>query len=144
MIEAIAFLIGIMIAPNPRHPLAGDAEAITDLAGEIVEAGDEYHVHPEVLTVWAFYESSFRKHAVGELGEIGYMQTHGKTAKMCEKAGIDRDSIKCGAYIMRQGFDICGSLRRGLNWYASGKCVSTKRTADIVEFRLKKVKKWKS
>jgi hypothetical protein len=147
MIESITLIIALMVAPWAKHPLVNNEKARVELATEIVEASDEYEIDPVLLTVWAFYESSFIKTSVGKIGETGYMQTMGVVAKKCEKNGIKSDSIACGAFTIRNGIKKCGSLEKSLWWYSSpgyAGCNGTPAAKRATKYRLRKVEQWRT
>lgn len=138
----ITALIFELIAPNPRHPLHRNAEELGRLALEIRVASESQDVPPKLLTHWCFGESTFLKDAkrTEKSGAVsrGYMQTHSTASALCRKAGYEPGSISCGAYLMSYGRELCGSLERGLWWYASGRCEGTPRAKRITKFRMRK------
>lgn len=140
MIEIIAAIIAAMLAPCPNHPAHGHEQKI---ASECVAAAERYGQDPVELVTWAFYESSLRPGSIGGLGEVGYMQVHGRAAAACEAVGEVPGSFGCGAYLWNFGEKLCGTHERALWWYASGKCDGTPRAKRIVKFRERQVEKWK-
>jgi hypothetical protein len=143
MIESIALIISIMVSTTPRHPLARNEKARIELATEIVEASDEYDNDPVLVTVWAYYESSFNPEAVGAIGAYGYMQVVGPASGLCKRRCLKPGSFACGSYLFKYGREKCGSQYRGLLWYASGSCKGTPRAERIVKFRLRKAEQWR-
>jgi hypothetical protein len=139
-------LIFLLISDAPRHPLNRDPEAARVMASYFRESGDIYEVSPFLLVVWANGESTFRQHARGAIGEIGVMQIHGVSRDICEAVGLDvtkqRDNIECGALLMHQAKSRCGTWRRALYYYSSGKCTGTPRAKRIVARRLRQLKRF--
>jgi hypothetical protein len=73
------------------------------------------------------------------------MQIHGVSRDICEAVGLDvtnqRDNIDCGALLMHQAKERCGTWRRALYYYSSGKCTGTPRAKRIVARRLRQIKR---
>lgn len=137
----IETLILTLILCCPRHELNRDAELRSEVAGYFETAGKQYDMPPGLLVIWFEGEASLRIDRVGKLGEIGLPQVHGVVRRTCEEAGYDpktwRGGIYCGAMAMAESVTFCGSLERGLNRYASGKCKGTPRSRKLVKRRLR-------
>lgn len=144
MIGVIAIIMQLVIC-CPNHPLNKSEDLRVEVAGHFEAAGDKFGILPALLVRWAYEESSLRLDAVGTRGEIGVCQAHGKALKTCRVAGYDvltyRGGIYCMAMLMDMGQRRCGSLERGLYWYASGVCEGTPRARRITKRRLKAVRK---
>jgi len=148
MITVIAMILQL-IACCPRHEINRDPVLRAEVAGYFEAAGEKYDVPATLLVYWAYRESSLDRTAVGMipnkygvvLGEVGFMQVHGKAINMCLREGhsaYEMDgNIFCGAYLMDYGRNLCGSLERGLVWYASGSCVGTEKTRKKIKQRLR-------
>ena len=71
-------------------------------------------------------ESTFDRFAVGDEGEIGWMQVHPvHTAPGCE--GDLREAsanLRCGLRELRAAIDACGSVESALRRYNAGQCDS--------------------
>lgn len=142
----IITLVFLLISDAPRHPLNRDPEEARIMAAQFKDAGALYDVTPFLLVVWANGESTFRQGAVGAVGEVGVMQVHGVSRAICESVGLDvegqRDNIECGALLMHQAKMRCGTWRRALYYYSSGKCTGTPRAKRIVARRLRQLKRF--
>jgi soluble lytic murein transglycosylase-like protein len=143
----IALFIALLMAETPRAELSKSEMARNVLSYEIDRAAMEFDIDPVLLTLWAYLESSFDQSSRGKLGEIGLMQVHGQSRKICESAGLDvmkrSDNIECGALLMDMNRRYCGSMYRGLLRYASGRCEGTPRARRKVSWRLRELDRWK-
>ena len=135
--EQYSAAVRSLIAPNPRHRLH-DASALNLFVGDVMAASAEA---PDVdtwtiLTV-AFNESSFNPHARGKLSEIGIMQIHGVARQGCDLR-TQRGQLVCGARLLQDGFEQCGSMAGSLTRYATGRCkTKSDRVKRIVNYRLR-------
>jgi hypothetical protein len=143
----IALLIAILMAGTPNDELSRSRAAREALASEVVYAAEKHDVDPVLLTLWGYFESTLHQRARGKLGEIGLMQVHGQSRKICESAGLDvmkrSENIECGALLMDMNRRYCGSMYRGLLRYASGRCEGTPRARRKVSWRLRELNRWK-
>lgn len=141
----IETLILSLIMCCPRHELNRDAELRSEVSGYFEAAGAKYKIPPRLMVIWFEGEASLRIDRVGKLGEVGLPQVHGIVRMRCEDAGYDpttwRGGIYCGAMAMAESVAFCGSLERGLNRYASGKCKGTPKSRALVKRRLRKWRK---
>lgn len=144
----IAFLIQSLVIDTPQAELYKSDEAREILALEFLSASEEHSVDPVLLVIMGYRESSFRQGSRGDLGEIGVMQVHGQSRKICEASGLDiksrLDNIRCGALLIAMNTRYCGSLNRGLYRYACGKCRGSPRAIRKMNWRLKLAEKWKA
>lgn len=145
MVQTIAALIALLLAPAPNRALYKGAQKRGEMASIFVEAGERYNVDPILLVVWSFGESSLRTDAKGALGEVGLFQVHGRARKTCDGLGLDssttRGQIICGAALIDMDRRYCGDLAKGLHQYASGKCAGTPRARRIVKRRFRQLER---
>jgi len=131
----------MLIICCPNHELNRDPVLRSEVAGYFEAAGRQYDVPPTLLVYWYYRESSLTTGVIGKLGEVGYAQVHGIARRTCEDGGYDpttrRGGIYCGAMLMDEGRRYCGTLERGLVWYASGSCVGTEKTRKKIKQRLR-------
>lgn len=143
MLTIEALILSLIIC-CPRHELNRDSALRAEVAGYFDAAGTDV-IPAELLVIWFEGEASLRIDRVGKLGEVGLPQVHGVVRKRCEDAGHDpttwRGGIYCGAMAMAESVAFCGSLERGLNRYASGKCKGTPKSRALVKRRLRKWRK---
>lgn len=121
-VAELIFLINLLIAPNPRHWLTHNENAKADITEQCKNAEEQTGVEASFLMFRIFFESSFQPQSVGEKGEVGYLQTHGKSSEFCSDRGIEPGSILCGAMLFAEGKRLCGDGFE--TWYATGKCKS--------------------
>lgn len=143
-----AFILSLLIL-NPRHELNRDPVLRAEVAGYATAASELYGVEPSLLIYQAYREASLKITSVGRipnqwgviLEEQGYAQAHGKSKRMCEAAGYDiitrSGGIHCIALLIDNGRRKCGSLQKGLVYYASGNCKGTEKTRKKIKLRLK-------
>lgn len=137
LVKFIAFLLALV----PRHELNKDAELREEVIRYFVESANKYGdievvkedgsvetigLEPAWLIYYAKKESSLLVDVVGDRGEIGYCQAHGRARSTCEAAGYDlktrRGGAMCMGLTMNMGVRRCGDFIRGMAWYASGSC----------------------
>lgn len=148
--ERLDVAIRWLLRVAPRSALLVDEERRLERVEEIVEFSEKYDHDPFLITSMIYCESSFRPEAIGRSrGEIGLMQVHGGALRRCLERGFDlstpRGQIGCGTWYLRDQIEHCGSVRSGLNSYASGSCsLSPKsRAARVVERRFRMARKLK-
>jgi hypothetical protein len=151
--SAIGFLLERDNAPknDPRWALADDYETM------LVEVAESEGIDPALFIAMAFLESSFDPKAVGNIGEKGLVQVHGKAARGCDLT-TPRGQAVCGAQWLVTVSGECGgavALDRekclktgslgacsgGLSAYASGRCAASDRVAGVVLRRFKLAEK---
>ncbi|NBT35824.1 MAG: hypothetical protein EBT03_09880 [Betaproteobacteria bacterium] len=143
---AIASIVAALAAKEPGSTElltqrgTAAAEAATEVAaGEHKFLGRDEASRAAILTVWAFHESRWNACAVGDSGRsIGLMQVNRvwigqKRASqvMCNAQAGMEEAIK----ILDVLTEKCGTPRRALTAYATGKCVSGKSVNAFVEHR---------
>jgi len=106
---------------EPGHPFNRRPERLESFAADVVQVATEYDLDPYLLAAMAWHETRFMNNRVGRLGERGVVQVHGVGARRCDFS-TPLGSLKCGAAWLRGRIDVCGSVRRGLNAYATGRC----------------------
>jgi len=146
MTNYITALIFNLLILEPNHPLNQNVELREVVASDMVHAGKRYGIPPDLLTVWFFEESSLRINAVGKKKEFGISQIHPCNFELCRSLGYSLDDSKgqmmCGAAIMDIGIRKCGTLTRGLWFYASNRgCPGTDRAKRITARRLRRVER---
>ena len=127
--------IAYLVADAPKRRLHRQAHLRRRLARDIVDASIEFGVSPEVITMVAFKEGSFRTNMKGKVNETTMMQVHGDVRTFCRKAGMNlkhqRDQIRCGTYWLSQYYDECGGWSKAVTKYMSGKCVSKSKRTQV-------------
>lgn len=130
-----------ILRKNPRHHLLNNPVIRATYAENIVTVSDVYGVPPLLTTEIIFHESSFDEKAIGARGELGLMQV---AKANVGKYGCDMSSsggqIACGAKMLRDAFDVCGSWYGALTRYATtkGLCASPEPTVQSkVNLRLR-------
>lgn len=146
MIETLMALMLSLMSTAPNRHLYKSEEIRREYAEYFVSAGRMSGVHPILLVIWGYGESSLRTSAVGKLGEQGIFQTHGRAKKICEKhydLKTAKGQIFCGASIIALYTKHCKTLKRGLYAYSSarGGCNGTPRGRRITERRLRRWRK---
>lgn len=146
MTAYITALILFLLSPEPNHPLNKNVELREVVASDMVHAGEQYSIPPDLLTVWFFEESSLRMDALGKKGEFGISQIHPCNFELCRSLGYSLDDSNgqtmCGAAIMDIGIRKCGTLTKGLWFYASNRgCHGTERAMRITARRLRRVER---
>lgn len=118
--EALSAAMLPMLALTPRHPLRDDARRLA-FATVAVEVGHARRVPPSLLLAVMRRESSWREGQVGPGGEVGLMQVHPTTVRhfRCRDMDTPRGQVDCGARVLRDAADRCGSWRQALHVYAS-------------------------
>jgi len=120
------------------HPLADNADALTEIADALDDAAQEYQVPPLLLVSMAWFESSFRVDVlslkkIGALGEKGLLQTgpHAVRDGRCDTSTIAGQAL-CGARWLAVARDGCdGSIERGLVLYASGRTCDKNKSKKL-------------
>jgi hypothetical protein len=140
-----ALLVLAQTLAGASLPSAAIASAVEDVAA-VAEAeaplveGDRLAT-ASVLLVWSWKESAWRANAIGDGGKAcGATQLHAiaRDGHTCAELTADRRlALRVGLAWMRRMRDVCGSVRGGLNAYASGSCQGTIRSRRIVDHRLK-------
>lgn len=116
--------------------------------------GDDYTARlrtAKLLVVWSIRESAGKANALGDCDDsahrttatcrsVGAMQINKlwlpAFAVSAESLLADRKlSLRIGLSLMRQLRDKCGSVSRGLNAYASGKCSGNASSKSKVAYR---------
>jgi hypothetical protein len=105
---------------NASHPASRLPYWRRDLAEAISETAETHDIPPLLITAIAFRESSLRTQVIGERGERGLLQVHGRAAMGCDLETA-AGQLDCGASWLRHCVDICGSLDGGYSLYASGR-----------------------
>lgn len=81
-----------------------------------------YELDPLLVATTISLESSWDRKAIGHDGEVGLMQMLNKKAmKGCDMKNPD-EQVRCGCRLMRACIDKCGSIRAGVNKFATGEC----------------------
>lgn len=114
--------------------------------GELIDTvADERHLDPLILAVVTQHESSFyeKPKLLGEKGEQGLTQVHGKALALALKRGYDMETsegqLKAGADHLVRSADLCnGTLVQTLSKYQSGGC---KTKAGGPKARARKIRK---
>ena len=136
-------MIQELLKLNPRHPLLKDEVLRESVLKSFEEQGEKYKLEPSLLVYWAYRESSIRIDKVGSRGEVGIGQFHGIAKSTCKSSELDVLSwdggIECMAMLIDMGLRYCGSLERGLVWYASGDCRNSKAEPKLKE----RLRSWK-
>jgi hypothetical protein len=142
----IAAYILMLILCCPNHPLNRRPELREEVAGYIEGAAEQYDIPAPLLARWGYEESSLRRKAVGPKRALGVGQVRRIGRRLCRVEGYDplswRGGIFCMAMLMDMGRRVCGSLERGLFWYASGSCKGTPRARRVTRGRLRAARKW--
>lgn len=142
------FILSLLVL-NPKHPLNNDEKELNELVQNIEFVADKYTIDASLIAYFAFMESSLKFGKTGKLGEIGYGQIHGKAGEICKKVNYDinnkKGNLLCMGMLIDMGIRYCGSIEKGLTWYACGNCKGSPRTQKKIKFRLNDwSKKWKS
>ncbi len=91
---------------------------------QVLSAAEKYSIDHMLIAVIISQESSWDKNAVGQIGEIGLMQVHGRCAVGCELTSV-AGQIDCGVRCLSRWVSECNSghdMERALNGYATGRC----------------------
>ena len=93
----------------------------------IREAQNKFEVPGLLLIAIGYYESRYQISAIGDQGRSkGILQVGPMGRRRCrEHCGTmttEYEQIMCGGCWLRENINWCGSLERGLNGYAWGKC----------------------
>lgn len=131
---------------NRKHWLWENESAKTDIAEQLINAEEQTGIEADFLANRIMFESTFRPDAKGKIGEVGYLQTHGKSSLFCSDRGVEPGSILCGAMLFQEGKRLCGDGFE--TWYATGRCKSSnpgwiKRLNFRRWFTKNKIEKWK-
>lgn len=87
-----------------------------------------YDIDPLLVAVLISLESSWNTRARGKLGEIGLMQVLARGARKGFNLSTGDGQIQAGVRWLRVCIDDCdGSIRRGVNNYATGSCTKNWR-----------------
>ena len=141
---AIAAIVATLAARDPgatellttRGNVAAEA-SVKAAAGEHKFLGTDAAGRAALLTAWSFFESRWDACAKGDSGRsIGIMQVNrvwGGSEKLllCNVEG----GIAAGMQILDRLAEHCGTPRKALTAYATGRCVSTKTIDSMVEQR---------
>jgi len=125
------------IQRTPRWKIAPVlAAAIVHAAGErIIETTGE-PVPWHVLLVLTQFESSYNPKAVGLLGEVGLGQGHGLATRGYDMSTVEGQLASTANWYAR-GIETCNCRLRALNWYQSGRCITTvegaRRRLKVIE-----------
>lgn len=131
--------ISSLVSVRPSHHL-NNAEARAALVNELRATEAAHGVPADLLLTVAFFESSLLTTAKGARGEIGILQVAPGMQTGCDMA-TRRGQLDCGARILRDAFDTCGSWSGALTRYAqrSGNCrPDTERVRKLVKYRIAK------
>jgi hypothetical protein len=132
LLALLPALLGTPALPA-SHPFNVRANAAADdliaaMVAEGIPEGDR-ETWGRRAFVWSFYESAFTRDALGDAGaSCGYMQvsTPGKWLKDATCDSVRKDGVagyRVGLRVMKLLIDKCGSVRAGLNAYATnGEC----------------------
>lgn len=130
-----------ILRKNPRHHLLNNPDIRALYAENIVTVSDVYGVPPLLTTEIIFHESSFDEKAIGARGELGLMQVaKANVGKYGCEMSSSGGQIACGAKMLRDAFDVCGSWYGALTRYATtkGLCSSPEPTVQSkVNLRLR-------
>lgn len=130
-----------LLSKAPGRALTRDKQRQAQLANDIVEASGEYDVPSLLLTMIVFRESSFKTNVTGKIGEYGLVQVHGLAAKNCDLS-TQVGQLRCGARWLKKSYNMCGTWKKALIAYATGKCKSgSKRVAVLIKSRMELWKK---
>ena len=143
MLATLPRLTGLPALP-PTHPFMVRASKAADdllaaLAADDVPDRDTWAWRG---WVWSYHESAFTPDALGDNGaSCGYLQVsmphkviEGATCEKVRKDGVL--GMRVGLGLMKRLIDKCGSVRKGLTSYATGKdCPGW--TLPLVERRMK-------
>lgn len=134
------------LACNRKHWLWENESAKTDIAEQLINAEEKTGIDASFLATRVFFESTFQPEAMGKIGEVGYLQTHGKSSLFCSDRGVEPGSILCGAMLFADGKRLCGDGFE--TWYATGRCKSInpgwiRRLNFRRRFTSEKIEKWK-
>ena len=137
---------------SPADPRRERAEWIADtIAEESALAGVD---RPHLVLAMAFLESSLKPDVEGAIGEWGYMQTHGRAARLCreelEPRGVELRSeqgqIACGVLTLKRLIEDCGYVARdedlcsrssrwgcegALSAYLTGRCAAARENGRV-------------
>jgi hypothetical protein len=121
------------------HPLADDADALTEIADALYDAAQQYRVPALLLVSMAWFESHFRPDilrlkTVGKLGEQGLLQTgpHAVRDGRCDTSTLTGQAA-CGARWLALARDGCnGSIEQGLALYASGRTCHAEKSKRLL------------
>ena len=112
---------------EPAHHLRRDAAARRHLAEQIVVVSERRQIPTFLALSIIFRESSFDERAVGARGELGLMQVAKGNVQhyQCDMTTTD-GQIDCGARMLREAYDLCGTWGGALTRYATttGQCHS--------------------
>lgn len=123
----------------PRRTLAKDEEARWEFAHDIYHAALDAEIPHILWTYQVFKESSYRMTALGDVGEEGLTQVHGRAAEDCDLQ-TRLGQLRCGANWMSKCFEKCGTWEGALTAYASGHCTTS--NTDTQDAVLNRVSKW--
>jgi soluble lytic murein transglycosylase-like protein len=125
-----------MVSVRLSHHL-NSPEAAAAFISEVRAVSAEHDVPAALILAVSFRESSWKTTAVGGLGEVGIMQTHGVASRGCELL-TRRGQLDCGTRVLAESLRVCGSWERALSRYATGQCKPlTDRVRRIVADRMK-------
>lgn len=148
ILEIIRLLVTVYVGQHEvyvkhwREPPGFEARAQA-LEHAVVVAGDTFDLPPKLLLALAYTESGLNGNARGWRG-VGMMQLnprgrHGRYyVHSCPEGGTvcDTWNVMLGAQMLREAVDACGSVREGLGFYRSGRCVETSKTRYVLELWL--------
>lgn len=140
----ISNLIADLMQSAPRRKLARDKGERDKLAGEIVDAAKVYNLDPILITMLAYFESSFHTSDTGGIGEVGIMQMHGRAVTTCPHDVTTRaGQILCGARWFRLALIKCeDDEAAALTAYASGSCTPrTVATREKIAYRVRRIER---
>jgi len=145
---AIEKLILMLIMLTPNHPLNKQPTLRSEVAGYFAEAEKQYNVPHGLLPHWAYGESKLKMSAIGkDRPSIGYGQIHGVGRIICEVVGHDpttrEGNIYCMGLLMAIGIEKCGSLERGVRWYARGTCRADRVSARTNRRIKQRLRAWR-
>lgn len=132
-----------LVSGAPNHELNRPGAA-AELADEFREIGGAWDIEPSTLAWLAFWESSFHTDAIGPRGELGLLQVHPSTAHIfgCNFA-TRYAGIECGARVLAEALERCGTLRAALTSHATrGQCSTrNKRVIRKINWRMERIER---
>ena len=144
--SALALIVAALAAKEP-----GSTELLTQRGNQVAEAamevstgehkflGKDEESRAAILTVWAYHESRWNACAVGDSGRsIGLMQVNRVwigSARAKKVLCSAKEGMVEAMRILDTLADKCGTPRRALTAYATGRCVSGKGVNSFVESR---------